>query len=452
MEFVSFESRREGEGRAPYARRFHCATIFLRGRRTALGAGVDGEPENRSHAAFATRYPSPWGEGIASMEELLLWRWSTLVQITSAWMLMVFFIVVRRSTGRRELDAWVVAWIANGAALGVTCVYWLLQPPAMFQYPLTALYVASKTVFLLLLLLGTIAFARESRPRLPAAVAIAVAAAFLLSLLLTGSIPAIGLAQCALILCLLGAAFAWCLRHRGRGLGWLALGFALRWVLALAEGVGYGMSLWLPANEVPREVQTFLAVHSSFDTGAEWMIALGCVLAYAHRVQHELSRSNADLRAAQEELLAAAQHDPLTGLHNRRMLPQLFADASARGGHLLFFDVDGLKTINDRDGHFAGDALLQRFGEALRDTFDGHATLRYAGDEFVAMLSAEADPVAGIAALRERLEAAPGLPAVAFSVGIAALAPDVELRIALQQADAGMYRDKQGKAGIARAG
>ena len=55
------------------------------------------------------------GKGDAVMEELLLWRWSTLVQITSAWMLMVFFIVVRRSTGRRELDAWVGGWIANGA-------------------------------------------------------------------------------------------------------------------------------------------------------------------------------------------------------------------------------------------------------------------------------------------------------------------------------------------------
>ena len=123
-----------------------------------------------------------------------------------------------------------------------------------------------------------------------------------------------------------------------------------------------------------------------------------------------------------------------------------------RGGHLLFFDVDGLKTVNDRDGHFAGDALLQRFGEALRETFEGHATLRYAGDEFVAMLSAEADPDLCIAALRERLEATPAQPAVRFSVGVAAMAPGVELRIALQQADAGMYRDKQGKAGIARAG
>lgn len=386
------------------------------------------------------------------MEELLLWRWSTLVQITSAWMLMLFFVVVRRASGRRELDAWVGAWIANGVALGVTCVYWLLQPPAVFRYPLTAAYVASKTVFLLLLLLGTIAFAREQQVRLPRAVVGAVAASFLLSLWLTGSIPAIGLAQCVLILCLLGAALTWCLRHRGLGLGWLALGFGLRCALAVAEGVGYGMSLAMPASELPHFVQTYLAVHSSFDTGAEWMIALGCVLAYAHRVQHELHRSNADLVAAQRELLVAAQSDPLTGLHNRRMLPQLFDGASARGGHLLFFDVDGLKTINDREGHFAGDALLQRFGEALRETFEGYPTLRYAGDEFIAMLPADADPAAGIAALHEHLKAGTGHAAVAFSVGIAALAPGVELRIALQEADAGMYRDKQGKPGVARTG
>lgn len=386
------------------------------------------------------------------MEELLLWRWSTLVQITSAWMLMVFFIVVRRSTGRRELDAWTGAWIANGVALGVTCVYWLLQPPSMFQYTLTALYVASKTVFLLLLLLGTIAFSRQEPPRLPLAVAAAVVASCLLSLVLVGSIPAIGLAQCVLILCLLGAALAWCLRHGGRGLGWLALGFALRWALALAEGMGYGMSLLMPGSELPHYVQTFLAVHSSFDTGAEWMIALGCVLAYAHRVQHELSRSNAELRQAQQEVLEAAHRDPLTGIHNRRMLPQLFQHMAARGGHLLFFDVDGLKTINDRDGHFAGDALLQRFGETLRDVFEGHPALRYAGDEFIAMLPGDVDPRAAIAALRERLAGLPGRSAVAFSVGIAAIDAGTELRDALQEADAGMYRDKQGKAGIARAG
>jgi len=384
------------------------------------------------------------------MEELLLWRWSTLVQITSAWMLMVFFIVVRRSSGRRELDAWMWAWIANGVALGVSCIYWLLQPPAQFQYALTALYVTSKTVFLLLLLLGTIAFVREALPRLRAPVAMAILVSCLLGIVVAGSIPRIGLAQCILIVGLLGTALAWCLRHPGNGLGWLGLGFALRCALALAEGLGYGMSLLVPAVDLPHDVQTFIAVHSSFDTGAEWMIALGCVLAYSHRVQHELSRSNADLRLAQAGLLAAAHYDALTGLHNRRMLPQLFEHAAERRGHLLFFDVDGLKTVNDRDGHFAGDALLQRFGEALRDTFDGHATLRYAGDEFVAMLPADADPGAAIAALRARLAASQGRPGIGFSVGVAPLTPEAELHAALEAADAAMYRDKQAKGVRAR--
>ena len=384
------------------------------------------------------------------MEELLLWRWSTLVQITSAWMLMVFFWVVRRSTARDDLDAWVGAWLANGFALAVTCAYWLMQPPGWMRYALTTLYVAGKTAFVLLLLLGTVAFARHVRPPLRRPVGIVLAGALLVAPWLDG-IPAIGVTQCFLIVCVLGIAFGHCLRHRGQGLGWLALGFALRGALAVAEGVCYGMSLLEPAGELPRQVQTFLAVHSSFDTGAEWMIALGCVLAYAHRVQHELSRSNADLRAAQGELLAAAQHDPLTGLHNRRMLPQLFAAASAQGGQLLFFDVDGLKTINDRDGHAAGDALLQRFGEALRATFAGNAIVRYAGDEFIAILPAGIEPTAVIAALRARLSASPSAPAVGFSVGVAALAPGADLRTVLHEADAGMYRDKQGKAGTAHA-
>jgi diguanylate cyclase (GGDEF)-like protein len=415
------------------------------GLRRTHARAIDGAARHRT-----ARYPLP-GEGGAVMEELLLWRWSTLVQITSAWMLMVFFIVVRRSTGRRDLDAWMWAWIANGVALAVSCVYWLLQPPAQFQYTLTALYVSSKTVFLLLLLLGTIAFVRQSHPRLRTPVAIAIAVACIVSLVVTGSIPAIGLAQCVIIVGLLGTALAWCLRHPGNGLGWLGLGFALRCGLALAEGLGYGMSLVTPPERLPHDVQTFLAVHSSFDTGAEWVIALGCVLAYSHRVQHELARTNADLRLAQAGLLAAAHTDALTGLHNRRMLPQLFEHAAERGGHLLFFDVDGLKAINDREGHFAGDAALHRFGEALRDVFDGHATLRYAGDEFVAMVPAEADPAALVEALRERLAASHGRTGIEFSVGLAALAPGADLRVALDEADAAMYRDKQAKAGRAHA-
>src|SRR5690606_16405226 len=139
-------------------------------------------------------------------------------------------------------------------------------PPGWMRHALTVLYVASKTVFVQLLLLGTVAFARHARPALRVPVAWAVAGAVLLGSWLSG-IPAVGVTQCILIVGMLCVAMGQCLRHRSQGLGWLALGFALRGALAAAEGVCYGMSLLEPASELPRQVQTFLAVHSSFDTG-----------------------------------------------------------------------------------------------------------------------------------------------------------------------------------------
>ena len=66
--------------------------------------------------------------------ELLLWRWSTTAQITSAIVIAIFFVVLGRSVRRVELRPWVSAWLANLAALLVTSVFWFAQPesPATF--------------------------------------------------------------------------------------------------------------------------------------------------------------------------------------------------------------------------------------------------------------------------------------------------------------------------------
>ena len=54
--------------------------------------------------------------------ELLLWRWSTSAQVTSAPLIAVFFVVLGRSMRRAELWPWVQPWIANGfhASLGAS--------------------------------------------------------------------------------------------------------------------------------------------------------------------------------------------------------------------------------------------------------------------------------------------------------------------------------------------
>jgi hypothetical protein len=84
--------------------------------------------------------------------ELLLGRWSTAVQVTSAVMIAVFWGRTRALRPRAELRWWVHAWAANLIALGFTVLYWYLEPPLVFVPLLFAIYLAGKTTFLLLLL------------------------------------------------------------------------------------------------------------------------------------------------------------------------------------------------------------------------------------------------------------------------------------------------------------
>ncbi|HEV2607868.1 MAG TPA: hypothetical protein VGT79_07790, partial [Xanthomonadaceae bacterium] len=91
--------------------------------------------------------------------ELLLWRWSTSVQITSDLLIAVFFVVLARSVGRVELRSWVSAWVANLGALSITIVFWLLQPQSKLVFAvISAMYIFAKTLFVVLLVIGAAGF------------------------------------------------------------------------------------------------------------------------------------------------------------------------------------------------------------------------------------------------------------------------------------------------------
>ena len=85
--------------------------------------------------------------------------------------------------------------------------------------------------------------------------------------------------------------------------------------------------------------------------------------------------------------------DDLTGLANRRGFLMFaeedlhVADRDGAPGTLLFFDVDGLKAINDQYGHAAGDAAIKQIAGTMKETFRAADILaRLAGDEFVVLL------------------------------------------------------------------
>ena len=92
------------------------------------------------------------------------------------------------------------------------------------------------------------------------------------------------------------------------------------------------------------------------------------------------------------ELTHRATHDPLTGLPNRTVLEDRIRHAQARAGRndehfaVLFIDLDGFKTINDRFGHAFGDRALAEIAQRLSGTLrPGDTVGRVGGDEFVAV-------------------------------------------------------------------
>lgn len=97
----------------------------------------------------------------------------------------------------------------------------------------------------------------------------------------------------------------------------------------------------------------------------------------------------AELVAANEEIRNLSLTDELTGLRNRRgffLFAEQARSLATRAGKqaaILFADVDGLKDVNDRQGHDAGDALLRNFAGVLADTFrESDVVARVGGDEF----------------------------------------------------------------------
>ncbi|WP_376092402.1 putative bifunctional diguanylate cyclase/phosphodiesterase [Roseomonas sp. CCTCC AB2023176] len=91
------------------------------------------------------------------------------------------------------------------------------------------------------------------------------------------------------------------------------------------------------------------------------------------------------LKTAQAQAAHYAYHDPLTGLPNRIRFQQALENlaTSTEGGSLLLLDMAGIRAVNDRLGHTAGDALLREAAQRLRaQTRPGDEVFRVGGDEF----------------------------------------------------------------------
>lgn len=156
------------------------------------------------------------------------------------------------------------------------------------------------------------------------------------------------------------------------------------------------------------------------------------------------------------EQVTTGMRDELTGLYNRRGILDIGeyeVKASARNKEALavvFIDLDGLKKINDRLGHKAGDDALRAFSEVLRHTFrDADILGRLGGDEFVAIIPNCCNNTSPpITRLHSHVAAFNRSPRSQFfklsiSVGLAQHKAGETIGETIKRADAVMYEEKR---------
>jgi len=109
---------------------------------------------------------------------------------------------------------------------------------------------------------------------------------------------------------------------------------------------------------------------------------------------------------------------------------------------VIFADLNGLKPVNDKYGHDAGDELLKKASSALKLTFSKSEIYRAGGDEFLVIIldQPKEDIEAKVQKLRENSE---NTDNVSFSLGFYYNENGGNIRTAMHEADVRMYEDKK---------
>jgi len=198
-------------------------------------------------------------------------------------------------------------------------------------------------------------------------------------------------------------------------------------------------------------------------TGLVGFVLLSYVYMIHQQLQiHRIRRSLADQLIAQGKMEKRAKEtykmavlDPLTGLHNRRSGEERLAEEMSRAERygrpltLLLFDIDGLKQVNDKFGHPAGDRVIKYFAERLQKAIRGSdLAVRLGGDEFLVLLpECAVDQVQNVLGrlCSMSIDLDGHMILLTFSAGWSVYSPRELPEDLIQRADAALYVSKRGQ-------
>lgn len=163
--------------------------------------------------------------------------------------------------------------------------------------------------------------------------------------------------------------------------------------------------------------------------------------------------SLAKVESLASEVYKLAALDQLTGLYNRRSGEQRLAEEMSRAQRhgraltVLLMDLDGLKAVNDKHGHAAGDTVIKSFADRLQRAIRGSdLAVRLGGDEFMAILpECRCEEVNRVLGRIEGLdfEFEEQKVCLRFSSGWTDFRPMDTMQEFLKRADVALYEDKR---------
>jgi diguanylate cyclase (GGDEF)-like protein len=151
------------------------------------------------------------------------------------------------------------------------------------------------------------------------------------------------------------------------------------------------------------------------------------------RAARSLDGARAELEASRERLQRLADHDPLTGLFNRRRfeleVERALLRQPGRGGALILFDLDNFKLVNDSRGHAIGDAVLQTVAETVRARVrSSDVVARLGGDEFAVLLP-DTEPRTALGVAQSLTEAIAGATSLTDRGGLVRITASAGLAV-----------------------
>ncbi|MBQ8942436.1 MAG: GGDEF domain-containing protein [Firmicutes bacterium] len=211
-----------------------------------------------------------------------------------------------------------------------------------------------------------------------------------------------------------------------------------------------GMKNWFIVIQIPLAELSGTMHQYAWGVGICAALLIFATLLLAGHLYNSERRENVTLQDLSE-------HDPLTGLYNRRAfdahMQDIFKEIPQGDiSTFMFFDIDKFKSVNDNYGHDAGDQVLCFVADALAEAFDGTGiAARIGGDEFnvfiyAPLTVANLDDI--LANLRRnlknfKLEDGTTLP-ISFCAGLAVYPQDAhDLKFLTKCADEALYHAKE---------